>query len=67
MSTLMQLTNEQLDEVTGGWCYSYSSVSVTKIAGNLNGTSQNQTNVAALAVAEVGGNQSNETNQVAIA
>jgi hypothetical protein len=66
MSTIVQLSDAELDEVTGGFLN--TTVIVTKIAGNFNLTSQSQTNVGILqAIASTGGGQENITAQTAIA
>ena len=67
MSTLTQISDAELDDVTGG-NYSYTNINVTKVASNFNATSQSQLNVGILqAVARTGGSQSNSTNQTAYA
>jgi hypothetical protein len=66
MSTLTHLSDAELDEVTGG--FFNTSIFVTKIASNVNLTSQSQTNVGiGQLFATNGGAQINGTSQVAIA
>lgn len=69
MSILTQLSDAELDHVTGGSSYfSFTSVRVTKIASNVNLSSQSQTNVGILQFASFeGGAQENSTSQLAIA
>jgi hypothetical protein len=62
MSTLTQLTDAELDAVTGGFVFA-----IVNIAANLNETEQAQENVAVLALAKQGGGQVNVSKQVAIA
>ena len=63
MSTLTHLSDADLDAVTGG-VFNFASIS---IARNFSVSPQSQTNVAILAIAEQGGNQTSTTNQVAVA
>jgi hypothetical protein len=66
MSTLTNLSDRELDEVTGG--FFNTTIVVTKVAGNFNLTAQSQTNVGILqAVTSTGGGQFNLTSQTAIA
>ena len=66
MTTLTILSDSDLDNVTGG--HSFTSFNITKIASNVNLTSQSQTNIGiGQFYTSTGGAQVNSTNQVAIA
>jgi hypothetical protein len=66
MSTLTQLSDAELDEVNGGFFNTF--VFVSKIASNVNLTSQSETNVGIGQFGtRTGGGQFNSTTQIAIA
>lgn len=67
MSTLTQLSDAELDAVTGG-SFSFTAIKITKVAKNFNLSDQSQTNVGiAQAFSAEGGFQYNSTSQAAIA
>ena len=66
MSTLTQLSDDELDEVTGGFVVAIHNK--VAVASNVNLTAQSQTNVGILQlVAANGGYQANSTGQNAVA